>query len=532
MTNHLSRVITYCQQFILSRLTLLNLFFLFSFLAQAQFLPYESIDAHPKYETRAVWLTTIGGLDWPRQCAYDAATTRLQKAELCRILDYYQQIHINTVIFQTRVRGSVLYPSQYEPWYGYLTGTPGKAPLYDPLQFCIDECHRRGMELHAWVVCIPLGKVSEQKKYGSSGILRRRPELCKIVGKEVFMVPGNPKTADYIASICREIAERYDIDGISLDYIRYPEKEFKFSDNNLYKGSPSGLSDWKRENITRIVRRIHDEVKAVKPWVKLSSSPVGKYDNTRRYSSGGWNCYSAVFQDPRQWLRDDLQDMLFPMMYFQGTHFYPFLYDWQENRDGHPVVPGLGIYFLDPREGRWMLSQVRAEMHSARRSEIGGIAFYRSEFLIRNVQGIYDACRDEFFPHPALTSRMTWMPGYFQLPSVPTSLQCSPGRLSWQGDAYCYNVYGSNEYPVDCSRAENLVAARILSTAYEPQGRAGGRRFYAVTACNRYGAETEPLQQSFSAKGDSLRQLNVSYLINRDLKGTKKSKKSKRKRRK
>ena len=524
MTSHFYRFIAYFLLFFSLGVSVTS---------QAQFLPFETIDQQPKYETRAVWLTTYSGLDWPRQRAYDSASTERQKADLCRILDYYQQIHINTVIFQTRVRGAVLYPSKYEPWYGALTGTPGKAPLYDPLQFCIEECHRRGMELHAWVVCIPLGKQTEQKQYGRGGILTRRPDICKTFGKDVFMLPGNPKTADYIASICREIAENYDVDGISLDYIRYPEKEFKFSDNNLYHGNSSGLADWKRENITRIVRRIHDEVKAVKPWIKLSSSPIGKYDNTRRYSAGGWNCYSAVFQDPRQWLRDDLQDMLFPMMYFQGNNFYPFLYDWQENQYGHPIIPGLGIYFLDPREGRWVLSQVRAEMHSARRSEIGGIAFYRSEFLTRNVKGIYDCCRDEFFRHPALTARMTWMPQFAVLPSVPTTLQHTPGRLSWQGDAYCYNVYGSNEYPVDCTLAENLVAARVLSNSYELKGRAGGLRYYAVTACNRYGNETEPLQQVADTTADSqLKQLNVSWLINRDMKGDKKSKKSKKKRRK
>lgn len=486
-------------------------------------------DLQPKYETRAVWLTTLNGLDWPRHRGYGKASEEIQKAELCRILDQYQRLNINTVILQTRVRGAVIYPSRFEPWYDAFTGTSGKAPTYDPLQFCIEECHRRGLELHAWVVCIPLGKVAEQKKYGREGILRRRPELCKTVGKDAFMVPGIPATADYIAAICREIAEKYDVDGISLDYIRYPEKEFKFSDNNLYRGPSYGLADWKRENITRIVRRIHDEVKAVKPWIKLSSSPIGKYANVSRYSAGGWNCYTAVFQDPRLWLREGWQDMLFPMMYFQGNNFYPFLYDWQENSYGHPIVPGLGIYFLDPREGRWQLPQVRAEMHAVRKSEIGGIAFYRSDFLTRNVKGLADCCRTEFFSRPALTIPMKWMPGYNTPVSVPSAFSHQPGLLSWQGDAYCYNVYGSNEYPVDCSRAENLVAARVLTNRLELTGRAAGFRFYAVTAQNRYGLESKPVQQPAPALSADHSHLNVSYLINRDLKGQKKSKKKKRK---
>ena len=491
--------------------------------------PISSVYApeQPKYETRAVWLTTFCGLDWPKSPARDEAGVERQKAELCHILDYYKQININTVIFQTRIRGSVIYPSRYEPWYEELTGTPGKHPGYDPLAYCIEQCHLRGMELHAWVVCIPLGKKAEQQRYGRQGILRQHPELCATVGQDVFMIPGRPETANYIAAICREIAENYDVDGISLDYIRYPEKVFRFSDNTLYRGPSTGLADWKRENITRIVRRVHDEVKALKPWVKLSSSPIGKYGNLSRYSAGGWNCFSAVYQDPRLWLRENLQDMLFPMMYFQGNNFYPFLFDWKENQYGHPIVAGLGIYFLDPREGRWTLNQVRAEMHTVRKSDIGGMAFYRSEFLTNNTKGLYDCCREEFFPYPALTIPMTWMPEYGDAPVVPSALSYRQGILSWQGNGSYYNVYGSNSYPVDCSRADNLIAARVSRTEFIPEDKTRHFLYYAVTACNRYGNESAPLQQTVEAV-PVRRNLNVSRLINRDLKGSPKQKKKKR----
>jgi hypothetical protein len=121
------------------------------------------------------------------------------------------------------------------------------------------------------------------------------------------------------------------------------------------------------------------------------------------------------------------------------------------------------------------------------------------------------------------------MPGYNTPVSVPSAFSHQPGLLSWQGDAYCYNVYGSNEYPVDCSRAENLVAARVLTNRLELTGRAAGFRFYAVTAQNRYGLESEPVQQPAPALSADHSHLNVSYLINRDLKGQKKSKKKKRK---
>lgn len=487
---------------------------------------------HPLRETRAVWLTTIGGLDWPRTKATDATSRMRQQAELIRILDNYQRANINTVIFQTRVRAALLYPSKIEPWELSLTGQAGKSPGYDPLAFCIEECHKRGMELHAWVVCIPIGTKERQAKYGAASLARKHPELVKTAKKgEMFMIPGKPETADYIANICREIAEGYDVDGISLDYIRYPESTYGFSDENLYPRSSSmSRAAWKRENITRIVRRVHDVVKPIKPWVKLSSSPIGKYADTQRYSAGGWNCYNAVWQDPRLWLKENYQDMLFPMMYFTGNNYYPFLFDWLENAYGHPVVPGLGIYFLDPREGRWTLNEVRAEMHTARNSGIGGIAFYRGEFLTKNCKGIYDTTCEEFFPYPALTARMTWM-GDTLAPPAPTYIKYEEGVLRWNqpatsspttGEAptrssyLLYNIYGSNTYPVDVTQAENLLATRVRSSQWSINARGRKVRHYAVTAIDRFGNES-PATQEEKPVIELPKHINVPRLINRDV---------------
>ena len=527
--------------------------------ARAKYL-YEK--EHPLRETRAVWLTTIGGLDWPRIQAIDARSRERQKQELIRILDQYQRANINTVIFQTRVRAALLYPSKIEPWELSLTGVAGKDPGYDPLAFCIDECHKRGMELHAWVVCIPIGTKERQAKYGAASLTRKRPELVKTAkGGEMFMIPGKPETADHIANICKEIVENYDVDGISLDYIRYPESIYNFSDENLYpRASSQSKADWKRENITRIVRRVHDVVKPIKPWVKLSSSPIGKYKDTSRYSAGGWNGYNALWQDPILWLKEDWQDLLFPMMYFTGNNYYPFLFQWAEMANGHPICPGLGIYFLDPREGRWTLNEVRAEMHTARNSGIGGIAFYRGEFLTNNTKGIYDTTCDEFFPYPALTARMTWM-GDTLAPTAPTSLYYKDGILYWKsplhtlsnspcegedsirkvpsplgedGRGALYNIYGSNTYPVDVTKAENLLAARVTDTQWQLNARAQKVRHYAVTAMDRLGNES-PAAQEEKPTIELPEHINVPRLINRDLKGAskatgKKNKKTKKKR--
>ena len=492
---------------------------------------------HPLRETRAVWLATIGGIDWPRTKATSAQGRQRQQEELKAMLDAYERANINTVILQTRVRASLIYPSDIEPWEMSLTGHAGQDPGYDPLAFCIEECHKRGMELHAWIVCMPVGTPQRQAAYGKASIVSRHPRLVKKAGGELFMQPALPETAEHIASICREIAERYDIDGISLDYIRYPEPTYRFSDDALCPPERRGdRAQWRRDNITRIVKRVRDVVKPLKPWVKLSSSPIGKYADTSLYSAGGWNCRDAVWQDPKLWLERGYQDMLFPMMYFLGDNFYPFLCDWQQTSAGRPVVPGLGVYFLDPREGRWSLNDVRAEMHAARSCGIGGMAFYRSDFLTRNVRGLLDCVQDEFFPYPALTARMTWQ-GDTLPPDAPRWVAYREGVVSWGestsgsgsdpsgsgssgsgssgSDYVLYNLYGSSTYPVDTSDPANLLKARLRGTSCELDARAMRMRFYAVTACDRMGNESEAAQQEKPAHAAA--RPAAAWLINRGM---------------
>ena len=229
-----------------------------------------SAESTPKYEVRAVWLTTVMNLDWPK-----SHNAELQRKELINILDQLQKANVNTVLIQTRVRASTIYPSLIEPYTMYLTGIHAKSPGYDPLQFVVDECHKRGMECHAWVVTFPIGKWNEPH---CKEFVRKNPTMARRIGDDGFMNPEDPRCGDYLARICSEITRNYDVDGIHLDYIRYPETwKIKIPRQQA------------RENITSVVRKIHDAVKREKPWVKLSCSPVGKFRDTKRYSLKSFN---------------------------------------------------------------------------------------------------------------------------------------------------------------------------------------------------------------------------------------------------
>lgn len=457
----------------------------------------------PKREMRAVWLTTFQSLDWPRHKANTPEGRKAQQEELCRILDRMKAANINTVLLQTRVRGTTIYPSIIEPWDECLTGTTGKDPGYDPLAFAIKECHARGMELHAWLVTIPCFKTNAPQKSNARAVLKTHPRLCIRHQDSWYLNPGLPETADYLSEICRELATNYDLDGIHFDYIRYPENAGQFNDNATYrkygKGQPK--AQWRRDNITRCVREMYRTIKAVKPWIKVSSSPIGKFSDLSRFSSYGWNAYSAVYQDAQGWLKKGIHDMLFPMMYFQGNHFYPFALDWKENEYNKVIAPGLGIYFLSPQEKNWDLEVITRELHFIRNIGLGGQAFFRYAFLDANHKGLYDYLKDFYYPYPALTP--ICRQENHQAPGRPQDLRdrtCGEeGILTWKdnGDRQVrYNIYASSQYPVDVTKAENLVAVNVDSCAFRYNRIYSLLRqlHFAVTATDRFGYESEPAQ--------------------------------------
>lgn len=476
----------------------LSIIFILFHLAVASYgQSFYAVNPNPKYEVRAVWLTTIGGIDWPHSYAQSERSAEKQKEELRAILDRLQKANINTVLLQTRIRATTIYPSQYEPWDGCLSGFPGKSPGYDALQFAIDECHKRGMEVHAWVVTIPVGKWNS---YGCRQLRKRFPRLIKRIDQDGYMDPEATQTGCYLAEMCREIVQRYDVDGIHLDYIRYPETwKFRIS------------KDQARGNITRIVEKIHQAVKKEKPWVKMSCSPIGKFDDLSRYWSHGWNAYTKVAQDAQAWLKDGLMDELFPMMYFRGDQFFPFAIDWKEHSYGKIIAPGLGIYFLDPKEGKWNISDITSELYHLR--NIGeGHAFFRNKFLLDNHQGVYDFVTAHFNRYPALVPPMTWESN--KRPQQPVTLRIEENEgtttLRWDNSlqyedgtaiktpSIYNNVYASKEYPVDIHDARNLILTR--TTRRQLTTRTGNTpTYYAVTTTDGFGNESRAKQLSQTA---------------------------------
>lgn len=482
----------------------------------------ESVALHaaeiPKREMRAVWLTTNYALDWPKSKANSAAGRLKQQREMIRILDHLAAAHFNVVLFQTRLRGDVLYPSAIEPWSSVLTGSVS-SPGYDPLDFMIKECHKRGMECHAWMVSIPLGTTSHVRALGKRSIANSRPDMCKQLFGEYYLDPGHPETAPYILSLVKEVVSKYDIDGIHLDYIRYPDKADNFPDKNTYKksGSELPLKEWRRENINRIVYDIYDWVKKTNPRVKISSATLGRYISLNEAPTPGWTSFETVYQDPKEWMKQGKHDFIVPMMYAKDNYFYPYIYNWQSVSNGRPVIPGLAVYQMERREKDWPLRDITNQIEFTRITSIGGQGYYRAGNLLQNEKGIWNYLIDQAYTSPALLPLMNWNDSI--IPIAPSDLQITEDNNEWiftwnraseeeESSFATYTLYGLPNADIRCLSANHILRTGIRDNQIRIAKEliSSETTYFCVTSCDpsyNESVPSEPTSPYFSKESSN-----------------------------
>lgn len=444
-------------------------------------------------EIRAVWLTTNWNLDWPRT----GLSAEGQKQQLRDILDKLQAANFNTVFFQSRIRGDVFYKSNIEPWSPFLQGKT----QYDPLQFAIEECHKRGMECHAWLVTFPVGTPQQVKKHGKSSIALRRPDLCKLYKGEWYLDPGNPDARAYIVQLVEELVRKYNIDGVHFDYIRYPDPAAKFPDANTFRKYSRGknLKDWRLSNITELVDNIYDKVKSIKPWVQVSCSPLGRYRSLDAMH-GTWTAYESVHQDAGLWMRSGKMDAVYPMLYYKDTEFGKYVQDWLSNSKGRFVVPGLGAYRMLSGEGNWSLGDITEQIDYSENSDAAGVAYFRAGNVLDNTKGIFNTLKDNYYEYPAKLPPMKWLDNV--APNSPLNVQVSRNKdgliaIEWESsnpeEDQTYTIYESLSEETDTSLAKTIVMTGIhgnklyLDTPGSEEG-----VYFSVTASDRFHNESVP----------------------------------------
>lgn len=381
-----------------------------SFLVFAVFLIFTgNVFSQIERETRAVWVATNFRLDWPPQ-TFDQEK---QKRALIEILDNIKSKNLNTVYFQVGSNGTVLFKSSFEPFSPYITGEVDGAASYDPLQFAVEQAHKRGLEIHAWVNVVKCFSGTESNILNNPNhISKRKPEWIvediRDGQKSLWLDPGLPEVREYISEMIAEMVENYDIDGVHLDYIRYPGKNFE--DEFSYSVHGTGLSrdEYRRKNITDLVELISKKIKAVKHYIKLGVAPIGIYKNQK--GSNGWEGYTEVYQDSREWLKRGIIDYVAPQIYWgfnDNPRFGAVAKDWVENSYGRSVVLGIGAYKPSVKPDMDQMIQY------ARSINADGVSFFRYENIKETEFNPF-----QYKTYPAV---MAWLDGIY--PEPPANLK-------------------------------------------------------------------------------------------------------------
>lgn len=443
----------------------------------------------PKREVRAVWLTTLGGADWPK--THDIEE---QKRTLIQIFNTLQEEHFNTVFFQVRSRGNAFYRSRFEPWAAELTGTLGKDPGWDPLAFAIEEAHKRGMEIHAWFNVVKVYNQGMPPISYPLHIVRAHPEWVQQYDGEWWVDMGIPNVRTYIENIVMELVRKYDLDGIHFDYIRYPGESFNDWSSFHTFGGGMNRDDWRRNNITTFVRDMYKKITAEKPMMKIGSAPLGVYTQIPGASTG-FAGYSVLYQDSRRWLREGIHDYLVPQIYWDfgeqsspnDPDFRALCIDWARNNFGRHIYIGIGAYRDNVQR------EITEQIFMARSTEAKGESFFRYENVVD-----LPALRAPY-KYPALIPPMPWKDSIPPLPpqnirvNEPQSdlyvIQWTPPPPATDGDtAWRYVIYRSTSEDIDTDDPRT-IAAIIPATETKYVDRTsnsyGIKLYYTVTALDR-----------------------------------------------
>lgn len=472
--------------------------FLFSIFLLCGLAPLQLTAQNPDTEVRAAWLTTNWNLDWPSA----GLSPENQQKQLGRILDQLQAANFNTILFQVRVRGDVFFQSKIEPWSPFFTKdkTIGSITAYDPLAYAIQECHKRGLECHAWIVTFPLGSKKQVKEQGKSSVVARYPQLCKLYKDEWYLDPGNPDARKHILSVVDEIVSNYDVDGVHFDYIRYPEAAGKFPDKDTFSkyGGGESLQEWRRDNISTLVSDIYDQTKEKKPWVQVSCSPIGRYKDLNPLR-GTWTAYSSVHQDAGKWMMDGKMDAVYPMMYYNEAEFGTYVEEWVKTSNGRWVVPGLGAYRLMPSEGNWRLKDITDQIDFIRTSNAVGAAYYRVGNVLENTKGLKDGLVP-YYSYPAKLPSMKWLDNVAPLSPINMQVYQSLNGITtieWESsdlsEGQVYTVYESSTEDFNIKNVKTIVASGLRANKLQiqtPDVEEGV--YYSVTASDRFHNESVP----------------------------------------
>lgn len=473
-----------------------------------------------KREERSVWMATVWALDWPSS----TSSTTAQKNEMVKYLDVLQKNNFNAVYFQVRTMSDAFYKSSYEPWSSYLTGTRGKDPGWDPLAFVVEECHKRGMECHAWVNPYRFStgsnwSTAQDQALKSAGMLLA---YTKSDGKTTTILnPGLESVRKRIVDVCKEIISNYDVDGLVFDDYFYPEGipvTSSAGDYDLWQKSGASMTfgDWRRNNVNQMVADVYNMVQQQKPYVRFGISPAGaactsaavaaKHGIDRCPVASDWQ-YDGIFSDPVAWLEAGTIDYISPQLYWKTNHktnpFGPMTKWWSyvAKHFGRHHYASHSISFLNSSNTTSDWEEIGKQVQFSRdytENEAPGAVFYSAAYVTGKKQsGFGEWLQVNKFQNKALAPAIDWKKSDLEKVQV-SALNKRATVLSWTGvDNVRYSVYAVPESVNVETLDSNIPAEYLLGVSYKttytmPDDKKSGYN-YAVCVLDRYGNEYEPV---------------------------------------
>lgn len=473
-----------------------------------------------KREVRSVWMATVWALDWPSS----TSSTTAQKNEMVKYLDVLQKNNFNAVYFQVRTMSDAFYKSSYEPWSSYLTGTRGKDPGWDPLAFVVEECHKRGMECHAWVNPYRFStgsnwSTAQDQALKSAGMLLA---YTKSDGKTTTILnPGLESVRKRIVDVCKEIISNYDVDGLVFDDYFYPEGipvTSSAGDYDLWQESGASMTfgDWRRNNVNQMVADVYKMVQQQKPYVRFGISPAGaactsaavaaKHGIDRCPVASDWQ-YDGIFSDPVAWLEAGTIDYISPQLYWKTNHktnpFGPMTKWWSyvAKHFGRHHYASHSISFLNSSNTTSDWEEIGKQVQFSRdytENEAPGAVFYSAAYVTGKKQsGFGEWLQVNKFQNKALMPAIDWKKSDLEKVQV-SALSKRATVLSWAGvDNVRYSVYAVPESVNVETLDSNIPAEYLLGVSYKttytmPDDKKLGYN-YAVCVLDRYGNEYEPV---------------------------------------
>ena len=441
---------------------------------------------------------------------------------MTELLDRLAEANYNAIWFQVRSMCDAMYDSKYEPWSSNLTGSRGATPAYDPLEFIVEECHKRGMECHAWINPF---RFSTGTAYNTANDQEMRDNGWLITyGSTTVMNPALPEVRQRIVNVCRDILDNYDIDGIVFDDYFYPSGIPTNSSAEDYAqfaaSGASDMGDWRRENVNKTVKAVYDMIQDVKPFVKFGIGPRGiaatdqavadKY-GVPRCTTGSDSQYSQIFCDPLAWLSAGTIDYISPQLYWARGYsagdfsiLCPWWYDVAEKFGRHCYVSHSLEYFKDgeqtpdTREKTFEGMAAQVQMNRDESSSAPGSCFYSyscvdDENETENGMDFFTYMKNNKFQNKALTPCISWKEAPEQ--GKVANLREKDGVLEWDAvNNMRYAVYLLPEGTSHDGRLLNVaknLKAHLYYNRYElPEGYEKCEA--AVAIVDRYGNRYSP----------------------------------------